>query len=169
MNIGQRIMELRKKQSMTQEQLADVLGTTRQAVSKWESGKSTPDIDIVIAMGNLFHVSMDYLLLGKEDGYDQAPPQSQHKTKLPWFSILLIIAGCYTLLLPLIAKLYHAFIRMTEGRYVTDYMFYLFRWPLISFVIIDIAMICVGGNAYLLEKRKNKQHSSGELGNNKEV
>ena len=67
MDIGQRIMDLRKKRGMTQEHLAEVLGTTRQAVSKWESGKSAPDLDYAIAMGKYFGVSMDYLLLGVEE------------------------------------------------------------------------------------------------------
>lgn len=155
MDIGRRIMELRKKQGITQEQLADTLGTTRQAVSKWESGKSTPDVDIVIAMGSLFRVSIDYLLLGKEDAPVQIPPQPQRRHRLPWYTILLIIAGCYTLLLPLIAKLYQIILSGHES-VVVEYCIYLFRWPLIAFVIFDIAMIYVGAKAYLREKRKNR-------------
>lgn len=64
MHVGKRIAELRRKQGLTQEQLGQLLGTTRQAVSKWESGKSNPDLDYVIHMGMLFRVSMDELLLG---------------------------------------------------------------------------------------------------------
>ena len=73
MGLGKRISELRKRQGMTQEQLAQHLGTTRQAISKWESDKSEPDVATLVRLGTLFNVSMDYLLLGKEStGYHQA-------------------------------------------------------------------------------------------------
>ena len=87
MAIGQRISELRKKNGLTQEQLAEELGTTRQAISKWESEKSSPDIDSVIRMGTLFDVSMDYLLLG-EDKLDKthSPDPLPSTTSSQWMT-----------------------------------------------------------------------------------
>lgn len=66
MNLASRIQTLRKSAGMSQETLADKLGVSRQAVSKWESEQSTPDIENIIAISNLFDVSTDYLLKGKE-------------------------------------------------------------------------------------------------------
>lgn len=85
MGVGKRIAELRKKQGLTQEQLAEMLSTTRQAVSKWESEKSTPDIVYVISMGKIFGVSMDYLLLGMEPAVSQAEARNggQNKERPP--------------------------------------------------------------------------------------
>ena len=52
----------RKKSGMSQEQLAERLGITRQSVSKWEAGSSMPEISKLIALSELFQVSLDYLL-----------------------------------------------------------------------------------------------------------
>ena len=63
--LGTRIAELRKQKGISQEDLADVLCTTRQAVSKWEREESDPDIDRLKDLASYFGVSIDYLL-----GYD---------------------------------------------------------------------------------------------------
>jgi len=51
---------------MSQEQLADAVGVSRQAVSKWESEQATPDLEKVVAMSEIFEVTTDYLLKGIE-------------------------------------------------------------------------------------------------------
>lgn len=66
MNIGERIYELRKAKGLSQEELAEKLGVSRQSVSKWESGNVMPDIDKAVAMSELFGVTTDYLLTGKQ-------------------------------------------------------------------------------------------------------
>ena len=66
MGIGERILHLRKKMGISQEELADQIGVSRQAVSKWESGQSIPDIDKVIALSDFFNVTTDYILKGVE-------------------------------------------------------------------------------------------------------
>lgn len=62
MILADKIMEERKKNGWSQEELADKLGVSRQAVSKWESAGSVPDLQKVIQLANLFGVSTDYLL-----------------------------------------------------------------------------------------------------------
>ena len=54
--------ELRKLQELTQEQVAEMLGVTSQAISKWECGTSYPDIEMLPIIANIFKVSTDYLL-----------------------------------------------------------------------------------------------------------
>ncbi len=66
MEIGNRIQELRKKKNISQEELANVMNVSRQAVSKWESNLSAPDIEKIIDLCEYFDVSADYLLRGKE-------------------------------------------------------------------------------------------------------
>ena len=61
LNIGTKIKELRRRDGRTQEALAEALGVTNQAVSRWESGGSYPDMEIVPAIANYFHVSIDEL------------------------------------------------------------------------------------------------------------
>lgn len=66
MNMADRIQYLRKAKGFSQEELADKVGVSRQAVSKWESEQSTPDIEKIIIMSELFEVTTDYILKGIE-------------------------------------------------------------------------------------------------------
>ena len=66
MNMADRIQSLRKAKGFSQEELADKIGVSRQAVSKWESEQSTPDIEKIIVMSDLFEVTTDYILKGTE-------------------------------------------------------------------------------------------------------
>lgn len=62
MALGEKLARLRKARGMSQEQLAEALGVSRQAVSKWELGEAVPDVSRVVAMSELFGVTTDYLL-----------------------------------------------------------------------------------------------------------
>lgn len=69
-NIGQRIKQLRKKNDLTQERLADFLGVTYKAVSKWECGLTMPDLAIILPLAKVLGVSADELLGGKPEERD---------------------------------------------------------------------------------------------------
>lgn len=62
MNLSEKILYCRKKAGMSQLDLADALGVSRQAVSKWETGESNPDVTKLPQMAALFGVTTDYLL-----------------------------------------------------------------------------------------------------------
>ena len=83
MSIGQRISELRKNSSLSQEYVAEKLGVSRQAVSKWETDSSAPDTYNLIALAELFEVSVEYLATGKAPSspsiYEQARKDNQQK------------------------------------------------------------------------------------------
>lgn len=66
MNIADRIQSLRKSKGISQEQLADVVGVSRQAVSKWESEQTIPDLEKIVLMSEYFDVTTDYILKGIE-------------------------------------------------------------------------------------------------------
>ena len=66
MNMADRIQHLRKSKGISQEELADKVGVSRQAVSKWESEQSTPDIEKVILLSDFFDVTTEYLMKGIE-------------------------------------------------------------------------------------------------------
>lgn len=67
MKLCDKILDLRKKQGLSQEQLAEQLNVSRQAVSRWESGAALPDAINVLQLSDLFGVTTDYLL---HDDYD---------------------------------------------------------------------------------------------------
>ncbi|HEL2383623.1 TPA: helix-turn-helix transcriptional regulator [Streptococcus suis] len=64
--LAQQIKKLRTGQNLSQDDLADKLYISRQAVSKWENGEATPDSDKLVQLAEIFGVSLDYLVLGKE-------------------------------------------------------------------------------------------------------
>ncbi|MCD7840150.1 MAG: helix-turn-helix domain-containing protein, partial [Erysipelotrichaceae bacterium] len=66
MNLADRIQALRKAKGISQEELADKIGVSRQAVSKWESEQSSPDMEKIILLSDYFDTTTDYLLKGVE-------------------------------------------------------------------------------------------------------
>lgn len=62
MKFGENLQKLRKEKGISQEQLAEQLGVTRQSVSKWESGNSYPEMDKIVAICNIFHCDMNVLI-----------------------------------------------------------------------------------------------------------
>jgi len=60
--IGAKIKELRTRENITQQQLAEILGVTNQAVSKWEGENGYPDIEYIVLLADYFNVTTDYLL-----------------------------------------------------------------------------------------------------------
>ena len=62
MTLGEKLSKLRKEYNYTQEQLADILGVSRQSISKWESDIAYPETEKLIELGKFFECSMDYLL-----------------------------------------------------------------------------------------------------------
>ena len=84
MNIADRIQQLRKSKGLSQEELADKIGVSRQAVSKWESEQSTPDIEKIILLSDYFETTTDYLLKGIE-------PSNEFEKK--WSAMIFSAAG----------------------------------------------------------------------------
>lgn len=62
MSIGTRIMEIRKKNNLSQEAFGETLGVSRQAISKWEMDASIPDVEKLILLSQIYHVSVGYIL-----------------------------------------------------------------------------------------------------------
>ena len=95
MDIAQRLQELRKRAGYSQEQVAELLGLSRQAVSKWESGQGKPDVDNIVKLTEVYHVSADYILFGKEKEVMASVPEKKelsHEYKKA-IAIVIIIAG----------------------------------------------------------------------------
>lgn len=81
MTLGDKISKLRKDNNYTQEQLAGILGVSRQSVSKWEGNLAYPETDKLIRMSEMFQCSLDYLL--KDD--EEMASEQQTDLGLPFF------------------------------------------------------------------------------------
>lgn len=75
MELNERIAFVRRAAGLSQEQLGEQLGVTRQAVSKWESGQTVPDAITISRLCQVLNVSADFVLLGKE------PEESAHASQ----------------------------------------------------------------------------------------
>ena len=80
MILADKLIELRKKNGWSQEDLAERLGVSRQSVSKWESGASIPDLDKILKMSSLFGVSTDFLL---KDAAELPAPEMEDPVEMP--------------------------------------------------------------------------------------
>lgn len=78
--LGIKLADLRKRNGYSQEALAEKMGVSRQAVSKWERGDSTPDTDTLIELARLYSVSLDELV-GNGTGKATKEPETEKTTK----------------------------------------------------------------------------------------
>ena len=73
MTLGEKIQKLRKQRGLSQEALAEKVTVTRQTISKWELGQSTPDLDFIAQLSDIFNVSSDYLIKDELTEPDELP------------------------------------------------------------------------------------------------
>jgi transcriptional regulator with XRE-family HTH domain len=103
MDFAEKLQNYRKQKGMSQENLAEAIGVSRQAVSKWESGQSYPETEKMIALCELFQVSMDHLVRGEPaEQREQLPLEPnwlaatryryhyEYKSKATWFGVPLL-------------------------------------------------------------------------------
>ncbi len=81
LKLGTKLSDLRKRNGYSQEALAEKLGISRQAVSKWERGESTPDTDTLIELSRLYSVSLDELV-GNEQKIQEQEQEKTEKKKI---------------------------------------------------------------------------------------
>ena len=109
MEFGKKLFELRKQKGISQEELADKLNISRQTLSKWELGNSTPDMEKLILLSDYFEISLDELVFGNElETHKESPKEgitiakvlddklltveSKQKTKKGFKIVLIILA-----------------------------------------------------------------------------
>ena len=146
MTLGKRIAGLRKQAGWSQEELGARVGVSRQAVGKWESDKATPDLAALMALSELFGVSLDVLVKGEESAFsrqaavlDKEPlPKAAHHTLalgLLWGCAALLLA-----LLPLICWLFQGYQLQTWNEAYTNPLDYLTELPLCCLLFLDFAL-----------------------------
>jgi len=87
MDFNNKLFTLRKQKGFSQEELANRLNVSRQTISKWEVGESTPDLENLVAISELFEVSLDELVLDKEKEV-QPQPAAEGTTKADLYTDL---------------------------------------------------------------------------------
>ena len=103
MDFRERLFDLRRQAGLSQEELANLLNVTRQAVQKWEAGTSRPDMDNLVSLAEYFKVSLDYLVMGREappaptvvnNYYHERRLHYEYKSKRTLFGLPLVHINC---------------------------------------------------------------------------
>lgn len=90
MNLGENIKKLRKDKNLSQEQLAEMINVSRQAISKWESNKACPDMENLILLREIFNVTLDDLVITKNNTESKTIEESDDlKKDIKWSDIKL--------------------------------------------------------------------------------
>lgn len=155
----QRILQLRKQYGFSQEQLGEKLGVSRQAISKWESGTATPDVDNIIAMCDLFDVTADYLLRGKQ--LETAGGQPSSRSKLFLVGCILLIAAAMLLPVLLFGPYLVQWMEASiHASYYTDAWVYLDTMPLAAVKYLEYFLLVSGAGClivYYLHRNKTTE------------
>ena len=108
MNLGNNLFQARKRAGLSQEQVAEKLGVARQTISKWELGETTPEMDKLIIMSELYNITLDELMKEENEGKVVNDPNNTNSQKLAGMTIkilkgigifILIVAILYVFLM----------------------------------------------------------------------
>ena len=133
MTLGEKILELRRRNAISQDALAERLDVSRQAVSKWERDEAIPETDKIVKLAQVFGVTTDYLLLDSVQEPGSSPRTMPASPLLRWlcfFGIGLAAAGTLLTLLGILAVTLWA---VQTDQWFTDYGRFgtalFFNWP----------------------------------------
>ncbi len=147
MTIGEKIHTLRKSNGWSQEELADRIGVTRQAISRWESDSAKPEADKIIELCDLFEVTADYLL---RDIAPIPPPVQPLSAPAPTFTPLRFLgallsgSGLTLLVVLVILGQAHDPLVWLNGACFDGFWGYLFMYDLWGLLVADLIAICIG-------------------------
>ena len=96
--LSEKLYKLRKNSGLSQEQLAEKINVSRQAISKWESGTAVPESEKLVTISNYFGVSVDYLLKDEEEKGIGTDSSVEEKTKMI-AGIIICIAGIVSMII----------------------------------------------------------------------
>ncbi len=99
MNFGEKIKNIRKEKKMTQEQMANILNVSRQAISNWENNKNFPDLEMIIKISRLFSLTLDELILGDDDTMTKKLIKDGSEVRLVKMNMITIIVASFLLLI----------------------------------------------------------------------
>ena len=169
MTLGETLTNLRKSKGLSQEQLADELGLTRQTISKWELNQSAPDINYLIRLSNFFGVTTDHLIKGEQpctttEQLNEQISQSIHpkSSGYKWYAFLgAAIMGISLIGISafIICSAVDPWIVSIDGREFRGILGYLLGTKTLWFFIILFVVFISGGltSAYgIIKSIKNK-------------
>lgn len=151
MSFGENMQRLRREKGMSQEALAEKVAVTRQTVSKWELDQSTPDLEYIIQLSEIFGVTTDYLIKGTEPAPQPIPTEfKKHETqtgtakRISFWFIIEIIMGTLSIVVFILmnfAALYNHVTSEVDGHIFTGLTALLFAYD--GWFMFSIACIAL--------------------------
>lgn len=90
MKFNEKLVDLRKKHNLSQEQVAEKLKVARQTISKWELGETTPEMDKLIMISELYNITLDELMKEENEGQIANDPNNTNSQKLAGMTIKIL-------------------------------------------------------------------------------
>ena len=146
--LSEKLYKLRKNSGLSQEQLAEKLNVSRQAISKWESGTAVPESEKLVTISNYFGVSVDYLLKDEEEKVIGTDCNVEEKPKMI-AGIIICIAGIISMIIWGLLSIFspEASDQMSESSMITIDGNGIF-------LILCVVAIVVGASLLLKSKKK---------------
>ena len=127
MIIGEQLRDARQKHQLSQEQIAEMLGVSRQTISNWETSRSYPDIERVMRLAEIYHLSLDELLRGDQQMVKTWMAETNVVRAGKWLGLLLALNVVLAIAL----------------------MFFV-QVPWLMMILFGAMVVCVCGAFYLL-------------------
>ena len=147
--LSEKLYKLRKNSGLSQEQLAEQLNVSRQAISKWESGTAVPESEKLIGISNYFGVSVDYLLKDEEDDKAKTTNTITEENPKTIAGIIICIAGIVSMVIWGILSIFSP----EASNQISDSSMITIDGNGI-FLILCVAAIIVGASLLLKSKKK---------------
>ena len=146
--LSEKLYKLRKNSGLSQEQLAEKLNVSRQAISKWESGTAVPESEKLVTISNYFGVSVDYLFKDEEEKVNGTDNSVEEKTKMI-AGIIICIAGIVSMIIWGLLSIFRpeASNQMSESSMITIDGNGIF-------LVLCVVAIIVGASLLLKSKKK---------------
>lgn len=116
MNFSEKLYELRKKESLSQEELAEKVGVSRQTISKWEMGQSSPEMEKLVNLSKIFDISLDELVGNDDINEKENKPQEDVKPKKKHIFLKILMVICIIYFIICVTK----FILLTRQVLITN-------------------------------------------------
>ena len=155
MNFDEKIIKIRKDNNLTQEEMAEKLNVSRQAISNWENKRNLPDIEMLIIIWKIFSISLDELILGGEEMNDIEKKliNDGSESRIVKMNLISTIIGTFLLLIGLLCIVIKAnTIEYIDESGILHENFYLLPIGFL-FIFIGLIVILVGIIRYI-KKRK---------------
>lgn len=154
-NIAKTILKIRQDNKLSQEQFAEIVGVTRQAVSRWEMGISAPNINTLILMSEKFNIQVDEMLKSRdvdEKNDNKTTPPKKNKN----YSITFLLIGILGLIsTPFFAE-WQQKRNMELFKTAYEHLYdYIFEYPLS--IILILALMFIGLGTYFTLKKKRRR------------